>query len=131
VEKECINIEDDCLQEAWKAYSDQLKQQNKHTHVTVFNNAKLRVDDIESFTVTVSTSIEQKFIEQEKMNLLEFLQNRFQNKKVGIKIEVNELPKEQVNSEATLTTREKYLRIVEQYPLIKELKEKLKLELDY
>ncbi|HEX8331952.1 MAG TPA: DNA polymerase III subunit gamma/tau [Segetibacter sp.] len=130
-EKECINIEDDCLQEAWKAYSDQLKQQNKHTHVTVFNNARLHVNNVESFTVTVTTTIEQKFIEQEKMNLLEFLQKRFQNKKVGFKVDVIEVPKEHVNSEATLTTREKYLRIVEQYPLVKELKEKLKLELDY
>jgi DNA polymerase-3 subunit gamma/tau len=56
---------------------------------------------------------------------------KFQNKKVGFNIEVVEVPKEHVNSEATLTTREKYLRIVEQYPLVKELKEKLKLELDY
>jgi DNA polymerase-3 subunit gamma/tau len=130
-EKECINVEDDCLQEAWKSYSEQLKTQSKHTHVTVFNNAKLRVNNKENFTVTVTTSIEQKFVEQEKMNLLEFLQKRFQNKKVGFSVEVNEIPKEHINSEATLTTREKYLRIVEQYPLVKELKEKLKLELDY
>jgi DNA polymerase-3 subunit gamma/tau len=131
VENECINVEDDCLQEAWKKYAEQLKAQNKHTHVTVFNNALLHVNNTENFTVTVGTSIEQKFIEQEKMNLLEFLQKTFQNKKVGFNVQVIEVPKEQVNSEATLTTREKYLRIVEQYPLVKELKEKLKLELDY
>jgi DNA polymerase-3 subunit gamma/tau len=130
-EKECINIEEDCLQDAWKQYADQLKKQNKHTHVTVFNNAVLHVNNNTNFTVTVTTTIEQKFIEQEKMNLLEFLQMKFQNKKVGFNIEVVEVPKEHVNSEATLTTREKYLRIVEQYPLVKELKEKLKLELDY
>jgi DNA polymerase-3 subunit gamma/tau len=36
-----------------------------------------------------------------------------------------------VISDATLTTREKYQKIIEQYPLVKELKDRLKLELDY
>ena len=130
-EKECINLENDCLQEAWKEFAEQLKKQNKHSQVTVFNIAKLRVNSPQNFTVTVTTSIEQKFIEQEKMNLLEFLQAKFQNRNVGFSIEVVEGPKEQVDPEATLSTREKYLRIIEQYPLVKELKERLKLELDY
>jgi DNA polymerase-3 subunit gamma/tau len=33
--------------------------------------------------------------------------------------------------EENLTTREQYLRIIEQYPLVKELKDKLRLQLDY
>lgn len=131
VTKECIDVEEGCLQDAWKEFTEHLKTQNKHSLVTVFNIARLSVNNPQNFTVIVSTTIEQKFIEQEKMNLLEFLQKKFQNRNVGFNIEVVEVPQEKINSEATLTTREKYQRIIEQYPLVKELKEKLKLELDY
>ena len=65
------------------------------------------------------------------MNLLEFLQAKFQNRNIGFSIEVVEAPKEHGDTEVTLSTREKYMKLVEQYPLIKELKERLKLELDY
>jgi DNA polymerase-3 subunit gamma/tau len=30
-----------------------------------------------------------------------------------------------------LNTREQYLKIIEEYPLVKELKDRLRLELDY
>jgi DNA polymerase-3 subunit gamma/tau len=39
--------------------------------------------------------------------------------------------KEQKNTEVPLTAREQYQKIIEQYPLVKELKDKLRLELDY
>lgn len=131
VVKECIEIEDDCLKQAWDEYTDRLRKQLKHSQVTVFSIANLTVVNKQYFKVTVGTSLEQKFIEQEKMNLLEFLQDKFQNKNVGFTVEVVEAPKEVIHSEATLTTREKYIRIIEQYPLVKELKDRLKLELDY
>ena len=34
-------------------------------------------------------------------------------------------------AEKTLNTKEQYFKIIEEYPLVKELKERLKLELDY
>jgi len=129
--KECISLDEVCLKDAWLEYTEQLKKQLKHSQVTVFSIATLAVVNSEHFSITVSTSIEKKFIEQEKMNLLDFLQKRFHNRNIGFTIEVVEVPKEVIHSEATLTTREKYLRIIEQYPLVKELKDRLKLELDY
>jgi DNA polymerase-3 subunit gamma/tau len=129
--KECIDLEDGCLKEAWDQYTEGLRKQLKHSQVTVFAIAKLSVINKDSFKITVSTSLEQKFIEQEKMNLLDFLKARFYNKNIGFTIEVVDVPREIIHSEATLTTREKYMRIVEQYPLVKELKDRLKLEMDY
>ena len=55
----------------------------------------------------------------------------FNNRNIGYNIVVNEGVQENVFSEVTLNSREKYNRIIEQYPLVKELKDKLKLELDY
>jgi DNA polymerase-3 subunit gamma/tau len=131
VVKECIELEDECLKQAWDEYTDRLRKQLKHSQVTVFSIAKFTVVNKQHFKVAVGTSLEQKFIEQEKMNLLEFLQEKFQNKFVGFTVEVVEAPKETMFSEVALTSREKYLRIIEQFPFVKELKDRLKLELDY
>lgn len=129
--KEVIPVTHENLEEHWHCFKEKLKQQSKHSAVTVFNNAKLEVVNNDHFSITVSASLEQKFIEQEKTTLLEYLKDCFHNKNVGFKILVSEQPKEAVLSETTLTTREKYQKLAEQYPLIKELKDRLKLELDY
>jgi DNA polymerase-3 subunit gamma/tau len=129
--REAVTLCDEKLQEGWAIFVDGLKKQNKHSAVTVFNIAKLECINENYFSITVSTSLEQKFIEQEKLDLLEHLKTFFNNKNIGYNIVVNEVVQEKVISEVTLNSREKYQRIVEQYPLIKELRDKLKLELDY
>jgi DNA polymerase III subunit gamma/tau len=129
--KDAISITDENLKEAWNCFVDNLKKDNKHSVVTVFNIAEIKVVNGDHFHITVSTSLEQKFVEQEKMALLEYLKDCFHNKSIGFTILINEQPKEQVVTEVTLSTREKYQRLVEQYPMIKELRDRLKLELDY
>ena len=129
--EETVPVTEENLKEHWKCFTDKLKQQLKHSVVTVFNNAVLQVVNEQHFSITVSASLEQKFIEQEKLPLLEYLKGCFHNKNIGFTIHINEQPKEIVISEATLTSREKYQKMIEQYPLIKELKDRLRLELDY
>ncbi len=99
--------------------------------VTVYSIAKLEVINDQHFSITVSTGIQQKFIENEKLNLLDFLKDAFCNRNVGFTIKVEEQKAEETQTETTLNSRDKYLRIIEQYPLVKELKDRLKLELDY
>jgi DNA polymerase-3 subunit gamma/tau len=123
--KECINLEDMCLAEAWKEYTDQVKQ-----HKAVFTGARLSVTDRENFSITVNSTFEEKVILQEKMKLLEFLHKRFHNTSIRFIIIVS-ADSEQKTTEPTMNTREKYLHLIEQYPLVKELKDRLKLELDY
>jgi DNA polymerase-3 subunit gamma/tau len=108
-----------------------LKKDFKHSVVTVFNQAELAVINEAHFSIRVSSSLEQKFIDQEKMTLLEYLKDCFNNKNIGFTIHITEQSKHEGIAETPLTTREKYLRIIEQYPMIKELKDRLKLELDY
>jgi DNA polymerase-3 subunit gamma/tau len=129
--KELIPVTDEKIKEHWKCFTDKLKAQNKHSAVTVFNNAKLDVVNDSHFCVTVSASLEQKFIEQEKTVLLEYLKDCFHNRNLGLNVQIVELPKEVTTTEATLSSRERYQKVIEQYPMIKELKDRLKLELDY
>lgn len=129
--KDAIPVTTENLEEHWNCFKEKLRQQSKHSVVTVFNNAKLQVVNEEQFSITVSASLEQKFIEQEKTTLLEYLKGCFHNRNIGFTVLVNESSKEGLSSEPALTAREKYQKVIEQYPMIKELKDRLRLELDY
>ena len=129
--KDSIPVTSGNLHEHWKCFTEKLKQQLKHSVVTVFGNAQLQVIDSQNFSITVASGIEQKFIEQEKTSLLEYLKDCFHNRNIGFTVLVNEQKKNAGTTDTTMKAREKYQRVIEQYPMIKELKERLKLELDY
>lgn len=129
--KESVPVTEENLKKHWNCFTEKLKQQFKNSQVTVFNIAKLKVINEQHFSITVSTSLEQKFLEQEKTALLEYLKDCFQNRNIGFTVLIDEQPKTALAGETTLSAREKYQKVIEQNPMIKELKDRLKLELDY
>ena len=126
----CKLLEHETLLQAWQQFTLQLKQ-NKNSAAQSFQRAILKITDQHVFEVITNNNLEQKFIEQEKRNLSDYLQQLFNDKNLTFNINISENKEEQPAAEKTLTKREQYLLIVEQYPLVKELKDKLKLELDY
>ncbi len=118
------------LQQAWQQFTLQLKQ-NKNSAAQSFQRAVLKIVDQHIFEVITNNNLEQKFIEQEKRNLSDYLQQVLNNKNLMFIVTINENKEQQEPDEKTLTKREQYLRIIEQYPMVKELKDKLRLELDY
>ncbi|MBN9379781.1 MAG: DNA polymerase III subunit gamma/tau [Chitinophagaceae bacterium] len=123
-------LEPTALAKAWAAYAQQLRE-NKNPAVQSLELAELRITDAQSFTVVTGNNLEQKFIEQEKRTLSEFLQKEFANKSISFTVIVEEKAGIEEPVDRPLNTREQFLQIVEQYPLVKELKDRLKLELDY
>lgn len=123
-------LEADALAKAWAAYARQLRE-NKNPAVQSLELAELRIQDASNFEVVTSNNLEQKFIEQEKRTLSEFLQKEFANRTISFTVIVEERPDTEEPEKRPLNTREQFLQIIEQYPLVKELKDRLKLELDY
>lgn len=118
------------LEEAWQQYADQLRQ-NKNPAVQSFELATLNILSENSFEVVSNNNLEQKFIEQEKRVVSEHLQAFFGNRLLNFAVIVTDKPVEFAPVEKTLSKKDQYLLMIEQYPMIKELKERLKLELDY
>ena len=118
------------LQEAWNQYLSQLREK-KNPAAQSFEMARLNVIDESRFEAITNNNLEQRFIEQEKRGLCEFLQERFQNRKLTISIIIKENPDVLVAEEKPLSKRDQYQKIIEQYPLVKELRDRLRLELDY
>jgi DNA polymerase III subunit gamma/tau len=118
------------LVEIWNQFTADLKK-NKNSAAQSFEGAELIILDDQKFSILTNNNLEQRFIEQEKRRLSDLLQERFQNKNISYSVTVREQPLQAVSQEKTLNKREQFQQIVDLYPLVKELKDKLKLELDY
>jgi DNA polymerase-3 subunit gamma/tau len=123
-------LEAGSLQLAWQEYTQQLRD-NKSSAVQSFDRSVLRIIDNNLFEVVTNNNLEQKFIEQEKRSLSDFFQNKFNNKALSLSILVGDNSQNTEPEERTLSRKEQYLQIIEKYPMVKELKDRLKLELDY
>ena len=118
------------LAKVWAAYA-QILRGNKNPAVQSLELAELRIIDTQNFIAVTANNLEQKFIEGEKRTLSEFLQKEFSNRALSFTVTVEERNDTDEPVERPLNTREQFLHIVEQYPLVKELKDRLKLDLDY
>lgn len=124
------SLEQEKLQQAWNSYTDALKE-NKNPAVQSFSLAILNIVSDTSFEVITNNNLEQKFIEQEKRMLSEHLQKIFANRTISFAVKITENPSEAVPVEKAPSKKDQFLMMAEEYPLIKELKDKLKLDLDY
>lgn len=125
-----IPLSQDKLHEYWRQFAQQLKEAKNPANQS-FLMATLVIQDHQTFEVVTNNNLEQKFIEGERRVLSEYLQQAFNNRQLLFTIAVNEnaiAPEEPTEKPATL--REKYQHIIEQYPLVKELRDRLKLEVD-
>lgn len=129
--KEAMPLTQESLRAFWDAYIVQLEQQLKHSAVGTFRIASLEIESDIHFTVRVSAVTAQKFIESEKMVLIDQLQTQFNNRAINFTILVEEGEREDVPLHMRLNSKQKFERIAEQYPLVRELRDKLRLEIDY
>lgn len=123
-------LEDGLLLQSWLGYAQWLKE-NKNPAAQPFEAASLRILDANSFEVVTGNNIEQRFIEQERNALFQFLQEKLQNRNLQFTVIVEEQVGNKPSTDGLLTVREQYLELVKRYPLLQELKDKLRLELDY
>lgn len=129
-EQAVIPLTTEKLQEAWKIFTAQLKEK-KNPAAQSFEMADLEIVNEARFNAVTNNNLEQRFIEQEKRKLCEYLQHIFRNKTLTLSISIKENPDTYKPDEKHLSKRDQYQKIIEQYPLVKELKDKLRMELDY
>jgi DNA polymerase-3 subunit gamma/tau len=121
------------VMELWGQMRDQLKEQAKHGAVTSMNLASVRLEGLAVIIRSVSL-LNQKFLETEfATEFTERLRQRFHNQRVHLKFEVDESAMEQPKDlePKYLNATERLKLMVEQYPLVLELKDRLKLDLGY
>ncbi len=125
-----LPLQTEDLQKAWADYVILLKEA-KNPAAQPFLLAMLRIKDENSFEVVTANNIEKQFIEQDRNKLFVFLQERLKNKLLQFSVIAQEKSEDRPPVEIPLSSKEQFLKMAEQYPLIKELKDRLRLELDY
>lgn len=119
------------LRQAWEKYIEKLEEQKNHSAVTNFKLAGLQVTATNSFDIIVENNLQFKFIEQERGSLIEYLQATYNNRTLTYNIVLQESAGNDAPVERPLNSREQYLKMIEEYPMVKELRDRLKMELDY
>ena len=127
---ESIKITEDELYVCWGQFIEKLRVKSNFSAVTNFKAAVLKVIDNNTIEIITQGEIHKAFIEVERADLVTHLQNHFNNRVLTYQVMVIEKENTTVATDVPLTRKQQYLKIIEEYPLIKELKERLKLELD-
>ena len=127
---ESIKITEEELYVCWGQFIEKLRVKSNFSAVTNFKAAVLKVIDNNTIEIITQGEIHKAFIEVERPNLVTHLQNHFNNRVLIYQVMVIEKEDTTVATDVPLTRKQQYLKIIEEYPLIKELKERLKLELD-
>ncbi len=128
-EAEVLNIEK--LRSLWGTFALSLEEQKKHSSFGTFKIARLSIENDIFFTVSVGSITSQKFVEQERMYLLEYLQKEFNNRSIAFEVLVDASEQEEVPVHLRLNSRQKFERIADQFPIVRELKDRLKMDIDY
>ncbi|MEY3436682.1 MAG: hypothetical protein RL335_1138, partial [Bacteroidota bacterium] len=133
VEQNQIPLTQEKLQQAWELYVDKLLKANNPSAATNFRLAVLKILDDQNFDIITEGNIQQKFIESERGGLIEHLQTFFNNKnlKYHLILDENEETKDKTPKDRPIPPREQYQKMVEMYPLIKDLRDRLGMDLDY
>ncbi len=123
-------LEETILRSNWDSITDTLKK-DKNPAYQSFALAELKITGPLNFEVLTNNNLEQRFVEQEKRSVSDMLLSVFNNRSIAFSVIVREDAAPEEVTERPLTKREQFHVIAEQYPLLKELKDRLRLELDY
>jgi DNA polymerase-3 subunit gamma/tau len=129
--KDAISLNIETLQLCWNDYANKMEKDLKHSVAGTFKIATLQIEDPTHFTITVPALTAQKFVEQERMSLMETIWERFQNRAIQFSILVDAGEKEDVPLHLKLNSKQKFDHIAKQYPLVQQLKERLNLEVNF
>jgi DNA polymerase-3 subunit gamma/tau len=124
------SLEQDRLLKAWQRYTEMLKEK-KHAAVNTFSVARLRIIDENSFEIITASSLEKQFVEKQRNPLFDCLCQELRNALLKFNVITEENPDDRPRIEVPLSAKEQFQKMCEQYPMVRELKERLKLELDY
>jgi DNA polymerase III subunit gamma/tau len=120
----------DELQIAWAKFIDILQANNNYSAVTNFKESDLQVLNENLVEIIVNGDIHKTFIEVERPALITHLQKYFSNRLLTYQIRVEEITNDEPQGPVALTRNQQYVKMIEEYPLVKELRDRLKLELE-
>ena len=125
-----LDLNEEELMIAWSLYIEKLGNKNNHSGVSNFKSSELKIIDSNTIEIITDNSMQQMFIEAERGELITYLQEYFNNRLLSYRVKMVERADKNELKEEHLTGRQQYLKMIEIYPLVKDLKDRLGLRLD-
>lgn len=129
--RQAIPLEMMSLAEKWKMFTDNFRKENKSSAAGFLEKARLTITGPHQIEILSQHTVQHRFIEGEKLVISEFLKKEFKDPAIVLSLKIEEEIQPHEEAPAPLSGKEQYLRMIEKYPLVKELKDKLNLEMDY
>ncbi len=120
----------DELEVAIALHIELLISQKNNLGASNLKTAGLKIKDENSFVIITGNTLQQKVIEAERSGLIDHLQKYFNNRVLKYSIVIEEVTSDVIPEEKQLNRKQQYLLLTQQYPKIKELRDRLKLEID-
>ncbi|WP_089829855.1 DNA polymerase III subunit gamma/tau [Chitinophaga filiformis] len=115
----------------WDEFIDTFRQANKMTVVSNLQLATINLAGPEEIAIVSRNIVQFRFMEEEKLAISGFFKEKFRNPAIVLTLQLDESQQTVDIGPAPLSSREQFQKMVEKYPLIKELKDKLNMELDF
>lgn len=119
------------LEVYWEEFIDRYRQANKMTVVSNLALAVLKILNPDEIGIVSRNIVQFRFMEEEKLVISEFFKQKFNNAGLILTLQLDETQQAQDIGPAPLSSREQFQQLVEKYPLVKELKDRLNMELDF
>ncbi len=126
-----VELNEEELYIAWGLYIEELVKNNNPSGVANFKSANLNILDNNCIEIVTNNKLQQVFIETERGSLISHLQSHFNNRFLTYKVILIADENKNEMREEHLSTKQQYLKIIEEYPLVKQLKDRLGMQLDY
>jgi DNA polymerase-3 subunit gamma/tau len=115
----------------WEEFIDLYRQANKMTVVSNLQLAQLKLLGVTEVGIVSRNIVQFRFMEEEKLVIAEFLKKKFNNPTIVLTLQLDESQQTKDIGPAPLSSREQFQQMSEKYPMVKELKDRLNMELDF
>lgn len=131
VVQQIIPITAGALAVYWEEFIDIFRQANKMTVVSNLQLATVTMLAPEEIAITSRNIVQFRFMEEEKLAISDFFKKKFNNPAIILTLKLDETQQTQDIGPAPMSSREQFQAMIDKYPLVKELKDKLNMELDF
>ncbi|WP_160711394.1 DNA polymerase III subunit gamma/tau [Chitinophaga solisilvae] len=128
---QAIPLTSGALHVYWEEFIDKFRQANKMTVVSNLQLAVLKLLDTAEIGIVSRNIVQFRFMEEEKLEISEFFKQKFNNPAIILTLQLDESQQAQDIGPAPLSSREQFQQMADKYPLVKELKDRLNMELDF
>lgn len=118
----------DDLSASWKNYATKTKLSGKHNLYSILSDKEPLLQANHQIELVVDNKVQEEVFTEDKSNLLRQLKDDLQNDSIQIIITVKQLEEQEMKA---YTPEDKFKKMVEQNPVILDLKNQFDLELDY